>query len=44
MVNFGGGVNWWFKRGLGLRLEVRDHVPTTGNGHLLGFRIGLSFR
>lgn len=44
MVNFGAGMNWWFKRGLGLRLEVRDHVPTTGNGHMLGFRVGLSFR
>src|SRR5215210_5711189 len=44
-VNFGGGVNYWFKDRLGLRFEFRDHVfvpyPDT---HLLGFRVGLMFR
>lgn len=44
-VNFGGGVNYWFKERVGLRFEVRDHVaveiPET---HFIGFRIGLTFR
>lgn len=46
LFNFGGGVNYWFGKNLGLRLEFRDHVQT-GNGstgHLLAFRVGLSFR
>jgi hypothetical protein len=44
-VNVGGGVNWWFKDHLGLRLEFRDHVATQfGSTHIFGFRIGLAFR
>ncbi len=46
LFNFGGGVNYWFGRNLGLRLEFRDHVQP-GNGsaaHLLAFRVGLTFR
>jgi hypothetical protein len=44
-VNLGGGVNWWFKDHLGLRLEFRDHVATQfGSTHIFGFRIGLAFR
>jgi opacity protein-like surface antigen len=43
--NFGGGVNYWFREHLGLRLEFRDNVWTTyATGHFLGFRVGLAFR
>ncbi len=44
-VNFGGGVDYWFKDRVGLRFEIRDHViveyPDT---HYAGFRVGLTFR
>jgi hypothetical protein len=45
LVNFGGGVNYWFQEGKGIRLELRDHIYADGTGrHLLGFRIGFAFR
>ena len=46
LFNFGGGVNYWFRERMGLRLEFRDHVIPDGNhsDHFLGFRIGLTFR
>jgi hypothetical protein len=44
-LNFGGGVNYWFREKVGLRLEFRDHIPTSeAYCHFLGFRLGLSFR
>jgi hypothetical protein len=44
-ANVGGGVNWWFKDHLGLRLEFRDHVALQfGSAHIFGVRIGLAFR
>jgi len=44
-VNVGGGVNWWFKDHLGLRLEFRDHVVLqSGSAQFFGVRIGLAFR
>jgi hypothetical protein len=44
-LNVGGGVNWWFKDRLGLRLEFRDHVTLQfGSTHIFGVRIGLAFR
>ncbi len=43
LYNFGGGVNYWFRDRLGLRLEFRDHVDAYTNHYLSG-RIGLSFR
>src|SRR5438067_1141473 len=46
-INFGGGVNYWFRERVGLRLEVRDQVAIELDGpssHFYGFRIGLSFR
>lgn len=43
-VNFGGGVNYWFKPRLGLHLAFRDHFSPTEDAHLWGFRIGISFR
>jgi len=45
--NFGGGLNYWFKERIGLRLEVRDNVLVIASGgqiHFVGFRIGLAFR
>jgi hypothetical protein len=45
LVNFGGGFNYWFNRGMGVRVEVRDHVhPSYWDAHWLAFRIGLAFR
>jgi hypothetical protein len=43
MVNFGGGIHYWFRKRLGLRLEFRDHVDRSG-GQLLEGRIGIAFR
>jgi hypothetical protein len=46
MYNFGGGVQYWFSRRVGLRAEVRDHVSTCSSYtiHLWGVRFGLAFR
>ena len=45
LVNLGGGINWWFREGKGVRLEFRDHIYADGSSrHLLGFRFGYSFR
>ena len=47
-VNFGGGVNYWFKEHVGLRFEVRDSAMIPGEGqpttHYVGLRIALAFR
>jgi hypothetical protein len=44
-VNIGGGMNWWFKERVGLRVEIRDHaVIAGGTPHFFGVRIGLAFR
>jgi hypothetical protein len=43
LVNFGGGVNYWFRRGLGLRIEVRDHVDTDFAVHNISLRVGFTF-
>lgn len=43
--NVGGGVNYWFKECVGLRLELRDNVWTEfGTVHYVGFRIGVTSR
>lgn len=39
--NYGGGVNWWFHRDFGLKLELRDQVVQ--GTHYWGFRVGLNF-
>lgn len=45
LINYGGGVNWWMRERLGLRLEVRDHVTTdTPRGHFWQVRVALAFR
>lgn len=44
-VNFGGGVNYWFKRRVGLRFEFRDNIPADNSApHILNVRVGLTFR
>ena len=46
-VHYGGGLNYWVLRRVGLRLEFRHHLwsPEAGEAiHLIGFRIGLTFR
>jgi hypothetical protein len=44
-IHFGGGLNWWLKNRVGLRLEIRDQIiPDAPSFHLVGVRIGLSFR
>jgi hypothetical protein len=42
----GGGINWWFKERLGLRLELRDNIWPRGDTiyHIAAFRVGLMFR
>lgn len=43
--NFGGGVNYWFSRRLGLKVEIRDHIwPEEGTVHYWGVRLGLALR
>ena len=44
-VNAGGGINYWFRERMGLRVEFRDQIVPGGRAvHLVGVRIGLSFR
>lgn len=42
--NFGGGVQYWMKDHVGLRVEFRDHVFSSDTPHFFQFRVGLSFR
>jgi hypothetical protein len=43
--NFGGGITYWLKDRIGVRFEVRDHIPAySGVGHFPGFRAALTFR
>jgi hypothetical protein len=46
MVNFGGGLQYWFSRRTALRLEFRDHLyrNSYADVHSIGCRIGLSLR
>ena len=46
-IHYGGGLNYWVRRRLGLRFEFRHHLwsPEAGETiHLIGFRVGLAFR
>jgi len=43
-LHYGGGVNYWLKRRIGLRFEFRDHIwsPEAGEAvHLVDFRVGI---
>jgi hypothetical protein len=46
LFNVGGGVNYWMREGLGLRVEFRDHIFNARRNaeHFWGVRVGLSFR
>jgi hypothetical protein len=46
MVNFGGGVNYWFRPGLGAKIEFRDNLrPKRGvNPNYWSFRVGILIR
>lgn len=44
--HYGGGVNYWLRRRIGLRFEFRDHVWSPESGetvHMVGFRVGIVF-
>jgi hypothetical protein len=44
-LNFGGGVQYWFRKRIGLRVEFRDHIPNQDfSSHLFEGRIGFAFR
>jgi hypothetical protein len=45
LINFGGGVNYWFRPRTGVKLEFRDHLrPKRGpNADYWSFRFGLTF-
>lgn len=38
----GAGLNWWFRRNLGLKLEFRDHLHSSTS--FWQFRFGIAFR
>ncbi|HWR53084.1 MAG TPA: outer membrane beta-barrel protein [Bryobacteraceae bacterium] len=42
-VNYGAGMNYWFRPGLAARVEFRDHYGPKSQIHWWGFRFGLSF-
>lgn len=45
--HYGGGLNYWVRRRVGVRFEFRHHLwsPEAGEViNLVGFRIGLAFR
>ena len=44
-LNVGGGVHYWFKDRVGLRVEFRDHIsPQVCTCHFWQGRIGFAFR
>jgi hypothetical protein len=43
LYHFGGGVNYWFVRRLGLRAELREFRHRHGE-YVLALRVGLAFR
>ncbi len=45
LVNYGGGVHYWFSENKGIRLEFRDHLYADGTErHLLSFRVAFAIR
>ncbi len=46
MWNAGGGIDYWFKPKLGLRIEFRDHVWSGGGEttQFWGVRVGVTIR
>jgi hypothetical protein len=45
LVNFGGGLNYWFRPNTGVKVELRNHLrPNRGpNANYWSFRFGLTF-
>jgi hypothetical protein len=44
-VNIGGGLQYWFRNGIGMRVEFRDHILTgMSNHHYPQGRIAIVFR
>jgi hypothetical protein len=44
--HYGGGLNYWVRRRIGLRIEFRHHLwsPEAGEAiHLVGIRVGIVF-
>jgi hypothetical protein len=45
LANVGGGLNYWYKDHLGIKLEFRDHFRTgTGSANYAEFRFGFDFK
>jgi hypothetical protein len=42
--NFGGGVQYWMNKHVGLRFEVRDYIFSSDRPNTVAFRGGISFR
>jgi hypothetical protein len=43
--NFGGGITYWVKDRIGVRVEARDQIPAySGIGHFPSFRVAITFR
>lgn len=43
-VNLGGGLNYWFRRNVGLRVEFRGYAGGVDLPGFAEFRVGVSFR
>jgi hypothetical protein len=44
-INLGGGIDYWFMKKLGVRVEFRDYFnPNYLNDHIIQGRIGVTFR
>jgi hypothetical protein len=44
LINYGGGINYWFRPRLGLRIEVRDYRHTEYGRFNTELRFGMLFR
>jgi hypothetical protein len=45
-IHYGGGMNYWLRRRIGLRFEFRHHIWSVESGeavHMVGFRVGMVF-
>jgi hypothetical protein len=42
LMNFGGGLTYWFRDGIGLRVGVRDTFDAYGI-HQVALRLGVTF-
>jgi hypothetical protein len=45
-IHYGGGMNYWLRRRVGLRFEFRHHIFTPESGesvHLVGIPVGIVF-